>query len=180
MPELRCPHPQFRQSYLAAMDDFASEGRGGSSDQDSALGRNIATYTGEWETPAGFETFVEALRASGDVSVPPPEGWVHSSTLWLVEGDDFLGEIRIRHELTPGLFEIGGHIGYDVAPAHRRRGHGTMMLRLALPKAAALGIERALVTCDNDNIGSKRIIEANGGVFEDERQGKLRYWVPTA
>jgi len=53
------------------------------------------------------------------------------------------------------------------------------MFQAALPIAAKLGIESALITCDTDNLGSRKIIEANGGVFSDERQGKLRFWVPT-
>jgi predicted acetyltransferase len=53
------------------------------------------------------------------------------------------------------------------------------MLRAALPVCRTLGIESALITCDTDNIGSRKVIEANGGVLEDERGAKLRYWVPT-
>ena len=54
------------------------------------------------------------------------------------------------------------------------------MLRAALPVAAGLGISSALITCDHDNIGSRKVIEACGGVFEDRRADKLRYWVPTS
>jgi len=78
------------------------------------------------------------------------------------------------------LREIGGHIGYGVRPAARRCGHATRMLAEALPFAASLGIDPALVTCDTDNEGSCRVIEACGGKLEDERHGKLRYWVPTS
>jgi predicted acetyltransferase len=46
--------------------------------------------------------------------------------------------------------------------------------------AHGLGVEGALVTCDIDNIGSKTVNERNGGVLEDEREGKLRHWVSTA
>lgn len=53
------------------------------------------------------------------------------------------------------------------------------MLAHGLPVAAALGIDPALVTCDVDNVGSRRVIETNGGVLDDERRGKLRFWVPT-
>ena len=53
------------------------------------------------------------------------------------------------------------------------------MLREALPLTRKLGIDPVLVTCDVDNEASRKVIEASGGAFEDERQGKLRYWVPT-
>ena len=54
------------------------------------------------------------------------------------------------------------------------------MLAAALPVAAGLGIDPALVTCDDINLGSRKAIEHNGGVFEDQRGVKLRYWVPTS
>ena len=53
------------------------------------------------------------------------------------------------------------------------------MLAAALPRAHAMGIDPVLVTCDVDNVASRRVIEANGGVLENELQGKLRFWVPT-
>jgi predicted acetyltransferase len=75
---------------------------------------------------------------------------------------------------------MGGHIGYDIRPSARRRGHATAMLAAALPVARSLGIGPALLTCDEDNTASRRVIEANGGVVEDKRGGKLRYWIPTS
>jgi predicted acetyltransferase len=75
---------------------------------------------------------------------------------------------------------VGGHIGYDVRPSARQRGHATAMLAAALPVARGLGIDRVLVTCDDDNIASRKVIEASGGVLEDQRGDKLRYWVPTS
>jgi predicted acetyltransferase len=178
VPALTTPNLAVHESFVRAMDDFADEGRGAPGDH-SALGTDIVTYAPVWRAVAGFQTFLQSLRQAADRSVAPPAGWVHSSTFWWVQDSEFLGSIRVRHVLTPSLLQIGGHIGYDVAPAARRQGHGTAMLRAVLPAAAELGIDQALVTCDHDNVGSRRIIEANGGVFEDERDGKLRYWVPT-
>ena len=103
-----------------------------------------------------------------------------STTLWWVNEQEYLGRLAIRHRLTPTLLNFGGHIGYDVRPSARRRGHATAMLAEALPLAAKLGIDPVLVTCDDDNTGSKKVIEANGGVFEDQRGVKLRYWIPTS
>jgi predicted acetyltransferase len=54
------------------------------------------------------------------------------------------------------------------------------MLTAALPVAQALGIDPALLTCDAPNIASRKVIEANGGVLEDKRGDKLRFWVPTS
>jgi predicted acetyltransferase len=87
--------------------------------------------------------------------------------------------VSLRHALTPFLLEVAGHIGYAVRPSARRRGVATQALALTLPVAAARGIDPALITCDVTNVGSRKVIEANGGVLEDERAGKLRFWVPT-
>lgn len=106
----------------------------------------------------------------------------------LLVGDvdgELVGRISIRHDLNPWLAEVGGHIGYCVLPAHRRRGYATEMLRQALGVAHDLGIPNALVTCDEDNVASRKTIEACGGVFERHAVNpaeplKRRYWVPTA
>jgi predicted acetyltransferase len=97
--------------------------------------------------------------------------------LWIVDGDVFLGSLAIRHELNDFLLNEGGHIGYSVRPSARRRGHAVKALADALPMARELGIFRALITCDEDNAGSRATIEKNGGIYEDTRNGKRRYWV---
>ncbi|MFH1157633.1 MAG: GNAT family N-acetyltransferase [Pseudomonadota bacterium] len=86
--------------------------------------------------------------------------------LWLVSGDRFLGRISIRHELTEYLRQVGGHIGYAVRKSERRKGYGKLMMKLALPYARLVGLKEALVTCDDDNIASIKIIEGAGGVLE--------------
>jgi predicted acetyltransferase len=160
------------------MDEFRAEGRGATDDH-SAIGRYLREHADAWSNDGAFRTFTEALRAERFEDTPRQEGFVPDTELWLVEGEEFLGRIVVRHRLTPALLEMGGHIGYDVRPSARRRGHATAMLRDALVVAHGLGIGPALVTCDVGNVGSRTVIERNGGVLEDERGGKLRFWVPT-
>ncbi|SLM01651.1 MULTISPECIES: GNAT family N-acetyltransferase [unclassified Actinoplanes] len=178
MPALIAPTGRVRQSFLAAMAEFRAEGRAGPGDQ-SMIGREWREFGDRWPTPEGFAAYVDRLLSEPVEDTPRPEGFVPSTTLWWVDGDEYLGRLAIRHRLTPQLLDFGGHIGYDVRPSARRRGHATAMLRAALPLARALGISSALVTCDVTNVGSRRVIEANGGVFEDQRAEKLRFWVPT-
>jgi predicted acetyltransferase len=129
--------------------------------------------------PAEFAEYVRGLIGQRFEETPRPAGYVPGTTLWWIEGPQFIGRLAIRHRLTPALEREGGHIGYDVRPTARRQGHATAMLQAALPRARALGIDRALITCDTDNIGSRKVIEKNGGEFIDEIDGKYRYWVPT-
>ena len=79
------------------------------------------------------------------------------------------GVINLRHWLTPGLEAHGGHIGYTVAPSHRRQGIATAMLARVLPHANGLNIDRVLVSCVVENIGSRRAIDNNGGVLERQQ-----------
>lgn len=116
-----------------------------------------------------------ALRS--DMTRRPPEGLVHSDYFWLTEASEVVGFLALRHELTPALLQEGGHIGYSVRPSRRREGHATRALAQALERARALGIDRALVTCDDDNEPSARTIERNGGALEDVRDGVRRYWI---
>ena len=112
-----------------------------------------------------------------------PEGWVPQSTFWLVRDDErILGCSRMRHALTPFLSYEGGHIGYDIRPTERGRGFGTLLLRLTLEKARKLGLQEVLITADEANVASWKVIERNGGRREDGQfsgtHGPFRrYWV---
>lgn len=107
---------------------------------------------------------------------------VGSDTYWLVdeEKDYFIGEVHVRHRLNDALKLCGGHIGYAVRYSEWNRGYGTLLLRLALDKAREREISEVLVTCDDDNIGSARVMEKNGFVLGDkvEVDGRRirRYW----
>lgn len=107
---------------------------------------------------------------------------VPSDCYWLVdeEKDYFIGEIHIRHRLNEALSLRGGHIGYVIRCGEWNRGYGTHMLKLALEKAKAMGLEKVLITCNDSNIASARVMEKNGCVLQDKVQteGGLtrRYW----
>lgn len=179
MPMLITPRSALRNTFLEAVREYKGEGRGSASD-DSLLGHQIRLWEDRWATQAGFDEYVRALIADTRPETPRPVGMVPTTTLWFVDGDTWLGRLSIRHQLTPRLMEWGGTIGYDIRPSARNRGHGRAMLRAALPHAWGLGFDPVLVTCDADNTASRKVIEASGGVFEDKRGDKLRYWIATS
>jgi predicted acetyltransferase len=112
-----------------------------------------------------------------------PSGMVQATFLVADVAGEIVGRSSIRHRLNDSLAREGGHIGYGVLPPHRRRGYATEMLRQSLVIARANGVDRVLVTCDNDNAGSAAVIEACGGRLEAVAAaapgGRLirRYWI---
>lgn len=98
-----------------------------------------------------------------------------------VDGE-IVGRASIRFELNDFFAREGGHVGYGVTPQHRRKGYATEILRQAIDVARTEGVERVLVTCVEDNVGSRRAIEHNGGVLEsivttDDGRDLRRYWI---
>ena len=107
---------------------------------------------------------------------------VPSTFLVATADGEIVGRSSIRHELNDFLRQLGGHIGYCVLKPHRRRGYATEILRQSLVIARSEGVERVLVTCDDDNLASAAVIERCGGVLEDvvEPEGHpptRRYWI---
>jgi predicted acetyltransferase len=112
-----------------------------------------------------------------------PEGLVPSTLLVADVAGHVVGRTSIRHELNEFLARKGGHIGYGVLPACRRRGYATEILRQSLIIARSVGVGRVLVTCDDDNVGSIKTIESCGGKLESVQSDEpgspdfRRYWI---
>lgn len=112
-----------------------------------------------------------------------PDGFVPHATYWLVkDGCHVIGVSNLRHRLTVDLEREGGHIGIGVRPSERGKGYGSLLLKETLSRARAMGIRRALLTCNKSNFSSIRTILNNGGVLESEESkpdGTViqRYWI---
>lgn len=173
-PRLITPDIAYAQSYADAL----AEG----------LGEFAATqYEIDWVR----EDFPDWLRAEKDMSrrIVLPDGRevprVPFTDFWLVAGQEFIGRISIRHHLNANLELQGGHIGYAIRKNARGKGYGSLILTMALAEARKLRISRALLTCDDTNLASARIIEKAGGKLQDTItvQGATapvrRYWIDT-
>ena len=161
------PEPRYFPSYQEACGEYRA--------------RRVADYA---FTDAPEEALFEKFRCYREgVNLKP--GRVPATYFWLVSGKRFLGEVCIRHELNDALRRRGGHIGYGVRSSCWNRGHGTRMLALALEEARKMGLTRVLITCDDGNLASARVIEKNGGRLQDviwnKADGKTvltrRYWI---
>lgn len=135
--------------------------------------------------PEPNQTFEEFVKMWWDNSKGKnlKEGSVPATMYWLIDKGELIGRVHIKHTLNDFLFKYGGQIGYYIKPSKRRMGYGTKILKLALKKAKKMGITVILITCDDTNIGSQKIIESCGGVLEDvveQVKGKplkKRFWI---
>jgi predicted acetyltransferase len=131
----------------------------------------------------GIENFDEYLSDLYKYSkgIDLPKGEVITSTFWLIDNNEVVGVVRVRHQDV----WTDGHIGYDISPCYRKKGYGTQILKLALVEAGKIGIKEVMVTCNIDNIYSKKIIEKNNGklletIFDEaENENLYRYSIVT-
>lgn len=161
---LEQPDLKYKDGYLAALAEFQAEGR--------YQNLNIE------ELESDFDAFIEKIP-----NIRIEMNKVPESEFWLIDNEEYIGRLSIRHELNEELLRVGGHIGYAIRPSERKRGYGKKALELGLQEAKKLGLKKVLVTCDSNNIGSRKIIESQGGVLENEVEGKtdeptkLRFWI---
>lgn len=173
---LAAPSEAFKQSFIEAVREFQADDYPWNA---GGMGRYREVEVHVLERD--FASFLSGLEDAAGRNVKP--GFVPQTTYWLVEDAGFIGRVSVRHRLNENLMRVGGHIGYEIRPSRRRQGYGTLALRLGLEKAAALGIRKALVTCDATNRPSRSIILANGGKMEDQiemgggKPPKQRFWI---
>ena len=113
-----------------------------------------------------FQAFVDRHRAFA-LGQNLPDGIVAATFLIACVDQQIVGRVSIRHELNDFLRAEGGHIGYGVLQPYRRRGYATKILQDSLIIARSLGIDPALLVCDDDNVGSITVIERCGGELVD-------------
>ena len=162
------PASQYKDQFIDAVREFQGEGR--------LLDYDVQRLN------HNFANFLHRLQNQRVSSQMPPDH-VPATDFWLIDNEECIGRLSIRHHLNDYMLKVAGHIGYMIRPSKRRRGYGKEILRLGLEQARVLGLKRVLVTCDENNIGSKKVIEYNGGQFENAVQvegssvRKLRYWI---
>ncbi len=170
--KLILPNKKYVSSFAKGMEEFRSEKK---------KSRPTESTLKYFKSVKDFPVYQKKMtddRKGTDL----PKGRVPSTAYWAMVGNKFVGILKLRHRLNKKLLKMGGHIGYAVVPSERRKGYATQMLRLALKRAKALGIEKALLTCDQSNIVSRKVIEKNGGILLNKIKAegviKLRFWVP--
>jgi predicted acetyltransferase len=168
MIELRKPRPDDEDAFLKAR---------------SSVPADNPTFLRDYRQGMAYIDFLRLLEDHRNGRGLPPDV-APSSFLFAFDHGRIVGRASIRHTLTPPLGKVAGHIGYAVLPEFRNRGYATQILQASIRFAYdELSLDRVLVTCDDDNAASIRVIEKNGGIFEDTyqdatlRRPKRRYWI---
>lgn len=144
----------------------------------SNAGEKIVPYAIRKNDFHDFDHYLENLEITEET-----DGKVPDTTLFCLDDDRniFVGAVNIRHYLTKEMLVNAGHIGDGIRPSERRKGYATAMIGLALQEAKKLGINRVLMCCDKENIGSAKSIIKNGGLLENEVVvngiTEQRYWI---
>lgn len=89
-------------------------------------------------------------------------------TFLLIRKNDnkIIGTINVRWNLTEKVKQFGGNIGYGIRPTERRKGYNKMNLYLGLIEAKKIGLDKVMLDCDIENLGSSKTMEALGGKLE--------------
>jgi len=165
------PDIRYKKSFLEALSEYQSE--------KINIKHNRNRHYNNLDTAnlaKDFNTYV-IIELAKEKGLNIPAGYVAESVYWLIDQEEFIGKVNVRHQLTEKLKQIGGHIGYDIRPSKRGLGYGNNILRLVLSEAKKIGMKRVLLTCNINNLLSKKVIENNGGVFQDRLNDNLRYWI---
>ena len=124
-----------------------------------------------------YENWLET-NLNKEMGINLPENRVPSIQFVLFDDSGHaLGFLNLRLRLNEGLLNYAGHIGYSIRPSERGKGYAKEALHQGLQVAKEKNIPRALVTCSTENPASRAVILANGGQFEDVRNGTERYWI---
>jgi predicted acetyltransferase len=150
------PTTSHKQAVLEYRDEFTQNGE-------------TVHGSGDIERAESFETWLQAC-IDGKHEATMPKDRVPATQYLAIRVSDnrLVGMLQIRHSLNKYLKQHGGHIGYSVRKSQRRKGYATKMLKSALVICKTLGLQRVLLTCDPANVGSARVMKANGGIHEKQ------------
>lgn len=164
VPFLSKPLNIYKDSYMAALEEFQREG--------------LNLIYDKSELCKDFDKFINELinlEKKPDIV----KGHVKESIYWLIDGEKFIGRISIRHTLNAYLSKYDGNIGFEIRPSERKNGYGNIILSLGLKEAKNIGLKEVFIMCNNLNLASKKIIEKNNGILVDKYiliiEGKHQY-----
>lgn len=158
IPFLSKPLDIYKESYISSLEEFQKEGLNLKYDK-SDLANDFNKFIAE----------INKLETNPKVE----NGRVKESTYWLIDNNEYIGRISIRHNLTPYLEKYDGNVGFEIRPSKRKRGYGKLILDLGIKEAEKLNLSKVFIMCKDKNISSIKIIEANKGILLERYNLKI-------
>lgn len=132
-----------------------------------------------------YEKWLEKIELMKNIETCPSDRCIGREYFLIRENDEkIVGMINLRWNLNEWMLKYGGHIGYGIRPTERRKGYNKINLYLCLLKAKEFGIDKVLLTANDDNSGSIKTIESLGGILENKVESYKkheemlrRYWI---
>lgn len=173
------PSKKYLQAFLKAWDDYKQ-------DTNRFKHVDITPLEKALETNNIDNYFKQVANNAKGINLK--QGYVPSTTFWLLDDDDWVGSFSIRHQLTPKLEQMGGHIAVNISPKYRGKYSSFVGIKKCMVKAHKLGLKRVLMTCDENNRASFRAIMGLMKLYGGEQlpdtivdgHGEHRVWVNTA
>ena len=131
-----------------------------------------------------FEQALDRCLKMEDEEYAKSVGRCQGKTFLLIRESDnkIVGTINVRWNLSEEMLQFGGHIGYGIRPTERRKGYNKINLYLGMIEAKKVGLDKVMLDCDVNNLGSDKTLKALGGKLErteiDPSDGILTnvYW----
>ncbi len=158
IPFLSKPLNIYKDSYISALEEFQKEGLNLKYDKSDLI--------------SDFDKFISQINEL-ETNPKTENGRVKESTYWLIDNNEYIGRISIRHCLTPYLEKYDGNIGFEIKPSKRKKGYGKLILELGIKEAQKIGLTKAFIMCKDKNISSIKIIEANNGILLERYNLKI-------
>ncbi len=157
--------------------DFAKEVENAPTEFDIYASKHLIKYIDDMDA---YLDFVEQCKHRID-------GYVPNQTLWIVDDERVVGIFDLRLQLNEKLMNRGGNLAYQVAPSFR----GKRTVFHAYPLLCEYiklhyGFDRILITCDERNILSYKVILSLFKNFGGEKlppvkisdtETQIRYWI---
>lgn len=168
--KLEIPEKKHEKDYLEMIQEFTTS-------NEKIIPMAMPLKEGET-----YDQFLQRIQDSSKGKNIKP--WRVPNTLYFLidDNDKIVWWVHIRHELNDELRFDAGNIGYGIRPSERKKGYATIGLKLALEKCKELWLDKALLTCNKENIWSSKTIVKNGWIldseYESEWRTKERYRIP--
>ena len=137
----------------------------------------------EEQIPDFFKKYIKFIDNLSSIETIPVKGWVEGGEYAICKDGKMIRRVNFRKALNKYLLlHSSGHIGYAIKHSERGNGYATTALKLMLDKVWEMGYGEVMISCNDRNFASRRVIEKNGGVLNrvnmiNPEEPEREYWI---